>query len=318
MSAPRTVYDQITQNNLRTWGLILAFPLVLGALLYGVLFLALLNDPERTQTIVTLFHNIILPVVGIAFIWTGISYWFGDKMMLGFAGAEPLTHTDKAYKRVYRSVENVSLAAGLPTPKVYIIEDESLNAFATGHNPQTASIALTSGIIKKLEPLELEGVIAHEMAHIGNRDIRLNMIIITGIGVCALLADILLRMTYTSRSDSKDNGQAKLLLLLMGFALLVFNFLIAPIIHMAISRTREYAADATGAFITRNPEALASALEKISVDARVETLDKSPNMAGACIYDPTDMTKSSFLQLGQTHPPVADRIARLKQMARVS
>lgn len=315
MSAPKTIYDQISQNNLKTWALILLFPFLLGGLLLGILSLVFINDPNRATLIVGFGRDIILPIMGIAFIWTLISYWMGDKMMLGFAGATPLTEKDKDYRRVYHAVENVALAAGLPTPKVYIIDDDSLNAFATGHSPQTASIALTTGIIHKLKPLELDGVIAHEMGHIGNRDIRLNMIIITGIGVCALLADILLRMTYMSRSNSKDSGQAKVLLLLLGFALMAFSFLIAPLIHMALSRTREYAADATAAYITRNPAALATALKKISEDARVEALDDSPNMATACIYDPTDMTKASFLKLGGTHPPISARIARLNQMA---
>lgn len=317
MAISCSVYDEISRNNFKTWALILLFPFLLGALLTGILFIAFYKDPNRIELIQTFGINIVLPIMVIAFLWTLFSYFAGDKMMLGFAGAKPLTPNNPASKKIYRMVENIALAAGLPTPKVYLIDDDSLNAFATGHSPKTASVALTTGIVSKLEPLELEAVIAHEMGHIGNRDIRLNMIIITGIGICAFLGEILLRMTYVSSGSRSDNngGQAKLLLLLMGFALMIFSFIIAPFIHLAISRTREYAADATGAYITRNPAALANALQKISADPRVEVLDKSPNMAGACIYDPLDRTKASFSALASTHPPVKDRIARLNQMS---
>lgn len=144
-------------------------------------------------------------------------------MMLSFAHALPLQKQENP--QVYRLVENVAIAAGLPMPKVYIVDDESLNAFATGRDPKHASIALTTGIIAKLEPLELEGVIAHEMAHIGNRDIRLNMMIITGLSVFAFLAEMIGRSLRYSTSSSKDSGKFKILLLAIMLALLVFNFL---------------------------------------------------------------------------------------------
>lgn len=311
MAPISTAYDHIRSNNIKTLLLILAFPATLALILYGILYLAVMNDPAAVQVASDMFLQVAMPVIVIAFIWTGISYWFGDKMMLGFAGAH-LAPDDKENKKVYRAVENIALAAGLPTPKIYIIEDESLNAFATGHSPQSASVALTRGIINRLEPLELEAVIAHEMAHIGNRDIRLNMIIITGLGVSAMLADIVFRAAAHSRGG-KNEGQAKAALFLIGLALLIFTFIVAPLIRLAISRTREYSADATAALITRNPDALASALEKISADPRVEAVDNSPNMAHAFIFDPTDL-KKSFLNLGSTHPSVEDRIKRLREM----
>lgn len=312
MKPIKTTYDHIASNNFKTLLLILAFPAMLAILLFGIMYLAVMDDPEALYLATYSFTHIGLPVVAIGFVWTGISYWFGDKMMLGFTGAH-LAPNDKAHKKVYRAVENIALAAGLPTPKIYIIDDDSLNAFATGHSPQTASIALTRGIINKLEPLELEGVIAHEMAHIGNRDIRLNLIIITGLGVSALLAQLLFRAAARPGSG-KNDGSAKAALFLIGLALLVFTFIVAPLIRLAVSRTREYAADATAALITRNPEALASALEKISLDPRVESVDKSPNMAQAFIFDPTDI-KEAALNLSSTHPRVKDRIARLREMS---
>ena len=198
-------------------------------------------------------------------------------------------------------------------PQIYIVDDESLNAFATGRDPKHASIALTTGIINKLEPLELEGVIAHEMAHIGNRDIRLNMMIITGLSVFAFLAEMIGRSLRYPISNNKDSGKIKILLLAVMLALIVFNFFVAPIIQMAISRAREYAADATGALITRNPRALASALQKISSDARVEILDGKKTMSTACIADPRE-PKVAFQSMLATHPPIRTRIKRLMEM----
>ena len=236
-----------------------------------------------------------------------IAYLFGDKMMMAFAGAVPMTK--KENPKVYNTVENVAIMAGLPCPKIYIIQDESLNAFATGKNPQNAAIAFTTGILKKLEPLELEGVVAHEMSHIGNRDIRLNMLVITGIGIFGFLGRNLLRIR-SSGSSRKKEGQLFILLLFISIALLIFDWVVAPLIHLALSRTREYAADATGAKILHNPGALADALEKISIDSRVEALDKQKTMAGACIASPL----SKFSELTSTHPPIQERIRRLRSM----
>lgn len=206
----QTVYDHIAANNRKTWLLLLLFPTVLSLLtiLATVLAFYAMGDLRFAAHFVTphqeflLSHNIAITagnvywlaggffiasylpfVFGTAITWMLISYFFGDTMMLSFAHALPLQKQENP--QVYRLVENVAIAAGLPMPKVYIVDDESLNAFATGRDPKHASIALTTGIIAKLEPLELEGVIAHEMAHIGNRDIRLNMMIITGLSVFA-------------------------------------------------------------------------------------------------------------------------------------
>ncbi|MBR6674839.1 MAG: M48 family metallopeptidase [Alphaproteobacteria bacterium] len=313
MAVQKTVYDHIAANNIKTLLLVLAMPVLLLIITYGVMGIAFMNSPDNWRVAGHMLQEVGLPIAGIALIWGLISYFMGDKMMLGFAGAELVPNDGQlAHKKIYNAVENVAIAAGLPVPKVYLIEDESLNAFATGHSPKTASVALTTGIVAKLEPLELEAVIAHEMGHIGNRDIRLNMIIITGLGVCAMLAELLFRVG-SSGGRHKDEGTAKVAIFLIGIALLIFNFIVAPIVQLAISRTREYAADATAAYITRNPAALASALRKISTDARVEVLDKSKNMAHACIYDPLDPERMAFF--GSTHPPIEKRIERLNQMA---
>ncbi len=228
-------------------------------------------------------------------------------MMLSSANAHQVQPEEPQYKDVFRSVENVALAAGLPTPKVYIINDDSLNAFATGRSPKDATVALTRGIIKKLTKLELEGVIAHEMAHIGNRDIRTDMLLITGVGVTVFAADIILRMAMTGGNrDDKNNSAA--ILLMVWLAFMVFNLLITPLLRMAISRSHEYNADATGAQITRNPHALANALRKISDDPKIEAVGKTASMAAVFIENPG--IKSLFA----THPPVGERIKRLESM----
>jgi heat shock protein HtpX len=242
-----------------------------------------------------------------------ISWAFGDSMLLSFAGAKEIHNDEAEYKPVFRSVENISLAAGLPAPRVYVIEDDSLNAFATGRGPNDASVALTRGIINKLDKAELEGVIAHEMAHIGNRDIRLDMLLITGIGVTVFAADVILRTALHSGENRDEKNNSAAILFMVWLAFMVFNWIITPILRMAISRKREFAADATGAFITRNPKALANALRKISADSRVEVLDKKTSMAAMCIADPL-APKAFAGDLLATHPKVQDRIARLENM----
>ncbi len=335
-----TVYDHIRSNNIKTFLLALLFPVVLTVLVgFACLAaVAVVNDndfllsgiyllikwfPSLEQNITpenaTFYAALgyltyaVVPIFAVAGLWMVVSLMTGDKMMLGFAGAEPIEKKDNP--TVYRLVQNTALMAGLPMPKVYIIDDESLNAFATGYSPKSASIALTTGIIKKLEPVELQGVIAHEMAHIGNRDIRLNMLIITGLGIFAFIADFI-RLNMSFRSSKNDKNGLHVLLFFIIIALLIFNFVFAPLIHMAISRTREYAADATGALMTRNPRALASALQKIKQDARVEILDKQPSMATACIADPTARMSevAALSDLSSTHPPIDKRIKRLQAM----
>lgn len=234
-------------------------------------------------------------------------------MVLGFADAKELSNKNARNKEIYRLVENTALMAGLPVPKVYVIEDDSLNAFATGYSPKTASIALTQGIIRKLKPLELQGVIAHELAHVSNRDIRLDMVVVAGLSVFALIAEMLrYRLMISGRRDTSEHeSQVRTCFWIVFIVLMIFHAFVAPLIRMAVSRTREFAADATGAMITHHPEALASALKKISSDARVEVLDAQPSMAALCIYSPLARKAA----LSDTHPPVEERIKRLEIMA---
>ena len=334
-----TIYDHIAANNRKTLLLLLLFPASLGILTIGASIIAfcLIGDPEFAAQFIAPHQNFLteygipvnsisiyflagiffiagyLPfVIGLSLFWLAVSYFFGDKMMLGFSNAAPLEKNDNP--QAYRAVENVAIAAGLPMPKVFVIDDTSLNAFATGRDPKHASVALTRGIMEKLSPLELEGVIAHEMAHIGNRDIRLNMLIITGINIFGFLAEsIRSKMIFRTR-DSDNQSKQKILLFAVMIALLIFNFIIAPLIQRAVFRSREFAADATGALITRNPRALADALQKISADATVEILDKQSTISVACIENPRKQP-AFFQKMLATHPPVDERIRRLLAMS---
>ena len=196
------------------------------------------------------------------------------------------------------------------------MDDESLNAFATGRDPQHASLALTKGIVQKLDRVELEGVVSHELAHIENRDIRLMLITGAGISFFTFAGEMCFRLALTSRRGKENNGA--LLFIVLGLICWVYGLLFAPLIRLAVSRQREYLADATGAMMTRNPRALASALRKISQDSRVEALDKRASMAAMCIEDPLEKQNlfSWMSGLMATHPPIKKRIAALEEMDR--
>lgn len=306
-----TVYDHIRRNNIKTAVLVAAFPLIFIALVFLFVWCV-----APIETAVRTTAQVAIPTFIACGVWMIISWAFGDSMMLNAAHATEIHDDDKQNREIFRAVENVALAAGLPRPRVYIIDDDSMNAFATGRSPRDASVALTRGIVKRLSRLELEGVIAHEMAHIGNRDIRLDMLLITGVGVTVFAADVIGRtiMYGGARSDDDNKNGGAAVLLMVWLAFMVFNWIITPLLRMAVSRNREYAADATGAQITRNPRALASALRKITTDARVECLDKTASMAAVCIADPRGLREFAS-SLMATHPPVEKRIERLESMA---
>lgn len=308
MPKVKTVYDHIRQNNIKTAFLVLLFPLIFIALVFLFTWCVVPMN-EAIETTIT----VAIPTFIGCLIWMGISWAFGDTMMLSAVGAHEIHDTDAQYREVFHAVENVAIAAGLPCPRVYIIDDDSLNAFATGRTPRDASVALTRGIIKKLDRLELEGVIAHECAHIGNRDIRLDMLIITGIGVTAFAADLLYRMAIYGggRRDSDDNKSGALLLMVW-LAFVIFNTIITPLLRLAVSRNREYAADATGAHITRNPMGLANALRKITKNSRTKSLDNMKSMAFACIAEPG--ARGFMGDVFSTHPAPEKRIKRLQSM----
>ena len=309
MQKVKTVYDHIRSNNIKTAILVAMFPISFVALIFLFCWMIM---PATDALEITV--QVAIPTFIVCIVWMLISWAFGDSMMLSGAGATQIHDDTPENKKIFRAVENVALAAGLPTPRVYIIEDNGLNAFATGRNPNDASVALTRGIINKLNDKELRGVIAHEMSHIGNRDIRLDMLLITGVGVTVFAADILMRSiiygNHSSRNDNdKNNTGAVLMMVWLAFT--VFNWIVSPLLQLAVSRKREFAADACGAQITRDPKALASALRKISQESIVKSLEKSKSMAIACIAEPR---KALMGDLFSTHPNTDERIKRLESM----
>lgn len=307
MSKKKTVYDHIHQNNVRTAMLVLLFPLIFIALVFLFTWCVVpINDAINTTI------SVAIPTFIACLIWMLISWAFGDSMMLSAVGAHEIHDTDTQYRDVFHAVENVALAAGLPCPRIYIIDDDSLNAFATGRTPRDASVALTRGIIKKLDRLELEGVIAHECAHIGNRDIRLDMLIITGIGVTVFVADLIYRVAFYGAGHDDNDNKSGAVLMMVWLAFTVFNMVITPLLQLAVSRSREYAADATGAHITRNPMGLANALRKITGNSQSTKLDNMRGVSIACIAEPC---KRGFIgDIFSTHPAPQKRIARLESM----
>ena len=328
-----TLYEHIEENKRRTVLLVLAFPVVFAVftwVVFAVFFWITghMTDPNASQTVYQTATStdwtsqlrstllILVPLCWlVAMVWMGISFFFGDKWLMSGAGATKVTEQEQP--EIYHLVENLCISRGLPVPRIFIMDDNSLNAFATGRDPKHASVALTKGIIQRLERVELEGVIAHELSHVENRDIRLMLITVAGISFFTFVGEIILRSSLRSRSGNR-NGGTNLVLLVLGLIFLVYGYVMAPLLRLAVSRTREYQADATAALMTRHPKALASALRKISSDSHVEALDAHPSMAAMCIANPlSKMQAFSWVSgLLATHPPIEKRIEALMEMDR--
>ncbi len=230
------------------------------------------------------------------------SYWFSDKMVLSMTGAKEVSR--KNLKELYEIVDNLAITAGLPTPKIYVIDDPALNAFATGRNPEHGVIVFTRGILERLNEEEIRGVAAHEMSHIGNRDILIGTVAVIFTSIIGMIS----HMMYFSGGD-RERGNA--LVMVIGLILLILAPLLATILRLAISRKREFLADASGAMLTRYPEGLASALEKISADPQ-PVATASDTTAHLFIANPLKQKLGGMSKLFMTHPPVEERIARLR------
>lgn len=294
-------YTEISKNKFRSVFLLLLF---IGFVMAVGFFLAELNEPGAGMI------GLII-AAGISLVWTLITYFAGDKITLAANGAKPIQKSDNP--DLYRLVENLAITAGLPTPKIYIIDSPALNAFATGRDPQHAVVAVTTGILQRLEKNELEGVLAHELSHVGNYDIRLMMIVTTLAGVIMIMTDVFWRARFFGGGGSRRNGggKAQLVLMVVGLVLIIFAPLFATLIKLAISRRREYLADASGALLTRYPEGLARALEKISTDT-IPLATASKGTAHLYIANP--FKSGSWSTLFSTHPPVEERIKALRGM----
>jgi len=248
----------------------------------------------------------------ISIIYTLAGYFSGDRMILSIAGAKEASKKD--YPHFVNEVEGLAIAAGIPAPKPYVIEDSAINAFATGRDPKHASITITTGMLKKMNREELDGVIAHEMSHIKNYDIRFMMLAAVLVGVVALLSDFMLRSFLWGRR-SNDRGNTNLVIIAVGLVLAILAPIFVQLIKFAISRRREFMADASGAILTRYPPGLANALEKIKNDP--DPLVDNANRAIAPLFISSPfrkVKKSSISAIFSTHPPIEERIKRLREM----
>jgi heat shock protein HtpX len=245
------------------------------------------------------------------------SYFYSDKVALAASHARPADGPE--YQRYHNLVEGLCIAAGLPKPRLFVVDDSSPNAFATGRNPEHAALAVTTGLLQMMNRVELEGVVAHELSHVKNYDILVSTIAVTAVGVVALLSDLGLRMMWWGggRDDDDNNGGAGAILAVLALALLVLAPFVAQLMQFAVSRNREYLADASGVQLTRYPPGLCSALEKLQADQAV-VKHATRATAQMWIESPLDRTEdargSKLNRMFDTHPPLVDRIKRLKEM----
>ncbi|MGB9856519.1 MAG: zinc metalloprotease HtpX [Dictyoglomaceae bacterium] len=298
MKNPLTFYDAITENKRKTWIIISLIILLLFFVFYAI---------------ISFFELGKFAIILALFITLGMNYYAyknSDKLILYISGArEP---KKEEYPYLINIVEGLSIAAGIPTPRVYIIDDPSPNAFATGKDPQNSVIAVTTGLLEKANRLELEGVIAHEISHIKNYDVRLQTIAVIMVGLIVILGESLRRYAYYGsfyNERRKDKEES-----IVGIVSLIIAILapfLATLLRFALSRQREYMADATSAMLTRYPEGLASALEKIAKDP---TPVKRANRMTAPLYIADPLKKSYKDTLFSTHPPIEERIRRLRMM----
>jgi len=299
-----TLYTQKSSNVRKTWLLFTVFLIVVIGI--GWAFSRIYANPS------ILYFAVIFSVL-----MNVIAYWYSDKIVLKMCRAVPVEH--KNAPELYNIVENLSITAGLPMPKIYLIREKQPNAFATGRNPKHAVVAVTEGLLEKLDRSELEGVLAHELSHVGNRDMLLSTVIVVLVGFISIISDMFLRSAFwggLGRRDDREGGQAGAILMIVGIALSILAPIAAMLIQLAISRKREFLADASGALLTRYPEGLASALEKISSDSTPMRIANNTT-AHLWLDDPfKGQKKTSWLRkLFMTHPPVEERIKCLREMS---
>jgi heat shock protein HtpX len=295
-----TLYTQQGQNVRKTWMLMSIFFIIVIGL--GYVFSQVYGNP-----------NILYIFVIFSIVMNVVSYWYSDKIALALAKAHPATREE--YFDFYTIVENLAITAGLPMPKIYVIDDPSPNAFATGRDKNHSVVAVTTGLLSIMNRTELEGVVAHEMSHIGNKDMLLSTVAVVLVGFIAILSDMMRRMAFFGgRRSSNDRGEAGGILVIIGIILSILAPIVATLIQLAISRKREYLADASGALLTRYPEGLASALEKIEKYGQPM---RTQSTAIAHLYIANPKGSGQFAKkisgLFSTHPPIEERIKRLRE-----
>jgi heat shock protein HtpX len=301
---PVLIYDRIGENRRNTFLLMFLFVVLVTGFVTAIGIVVGL--PPQYAAIVA------VPVLLFAL----FSYYSSTRITLAISGARPVTRENEP--ELYRTVENLCIGAGLPMPQVYVIEDGAPNAFATGRDPNHAAVVVTRGLLQKMDEQELQGVIAHELSHIGNYDIRIMTIVVVLVGIIALLADLMLRFTILGAGVRRSNrdrsgGSAAIIIYAIALVAIILTPIAAQLIRLALSRQREYLADASGALLTRYPEGLARALEKIAADP--DPLEEA-NKATAHLYivNPLHDHQSFLNNLFSTHPPIEKRIALLRAM----
>lgn len=311
------IQTQQSRNNRRSVFLLFLFPCLVAALLYLTCYLLVLARSNQNIEIemiplVNQFFISSLPyTMGIVLLWFLIAYWTNTNIINAATHSKPLDRMEN--KRVYNLVENLCMSQGMKMPKINVIDDNSLNAFASGINERTYTVTLSQGIIKKLNDEELESVIAHELSHIRNRDVRLLIISIVFVGIFTMIAEIAFYMiTHMRIRSSNKNAGGVVVFMLIALLIAALGYFFASLMRFAISRKREYMADAGSAEMTKNPLALASALRKISADPKIEAV-KRKDVAQLFIQNPQMKVKSMFSGLFATHPPIEKRIALLEQ-----
>ena len=296
------LYQQKDANIRKTWLLMAGFLVFIMA--FGWLIAYIWQVPE-----------ILIFAIVISFLFNIFAYWQSDKIALAMSHAKPVAREGNEY--VYRMVENLSITAGLPAPRIYLIDSPQINAFATGRDPKHAAVAVTTGAIQKLQNEELEGVLAHELSHIGNRDILVSTIVVVLAGMIAVLSDIILRSTFHGSFGGRrdDRGGGGGIILLIGLVAAILAPIAAMLIQFAVSRKREFLADASGALLTRYPDGLANALQKIGQD-EVPMRFAHNGTAHLFIANPFKGKESLnwFAKLFSTHPPLEERIKTLRDM----
>ena len=296
------IYDAVAANRWRTLLLVAAFTVILSLVAYFV-----------GEAMAPGYGVSLLPfAVGLSGFSAAASYFAGDKLVLAQSQARELRADEE--RELRNIVESLAIGLGIQPPKLYVIEDSAPNAFATGRDPAHASVAVTRGLLDKLDRTETEGVIAHELSHVVNRDIRVMLLVTVMVGTIALLSDWMLRSFFWGRRErGRDRGSGGSVVALIAIALAVITPVVAGLIQMAVSRQREYLADASGALLTRYPPGLASALRKIAADK--EALEVA-NKATASLYiaNPLKDAPRFMDSLFDTHPPIAERIRRLESM----
>lgn len=294
-----TIYKHQGKNVRKTWMLMSTFLIIVIGL--GFVFSQMYGNPNILYIFV--IFSVGMNIVG---------YWYSDKIALSMAGAHPATR--EQYFDLYTMVENLAITAGLPMPRIYVINDPSPNAFATGRDKDHAVIAVTTGLLLIMNKTELEGVIAHEMSHIGNRDMLVSTVAVVLVGFIAIVSDMMIRMSFFGGGrNSREGGSG--LIVIIGIILSILAPILASLIQLAISRKREYLADASGALLTRYPEGLASALEKIG-QYGVPLKKKSTAIAHLYIANPygSGAFGKKVGRLFSTHPPVEERVKILRSM----